>query len=341
MAVKVHQVPSPKFNVGHPAPYVAIVHHRMVGNLAGTDITFTTGSRQASTTFGIGACSKHPNDGACIHQYVRIGDQHWGNGNWDPSGTWDDTHPTSSINSRTIAIEHEDGGGLAAGHGKGIVKEAFIARSIELDRLLLSGNIAAMKAAGISFRAGTETRVATELRAIRVSSRTMLTHHDIAGRLKPFCWLPWADDKVGFPRSRYVSELSGAPVPAPTPTPTPGGDMPAFKTYAKPKLVSVPAKAWIYDNPALAPSNGNVQIDPGRDLPVAGVLADGTLIIGYRDVTPTEDQVPTYYYKGTVKDYVVSSTPDTTPYSKAQLDAAVKAAATTVATAASTAAAKY
>jgi hypothetical protein len=315
LAISVHQVPSPKFNVGHPAPYVAIVHHRMVGTLKSTDTTFTTGSRQASTTFGIGSCSKHANDGVCIHQYVRIGDQHWGNGNWDATGTWNDTHPVTHINSRTISIEHEDNGGKKRGKGKGVVTEAIIKRSIELDRLLLSGNVAAMKKAGIAFRAGTQAKVATELRAIKVSSKTILTHHDIAGRLKPSCWLPWEDDKVGFPRARYVSELSsGAPVAAVAsspaaapvkPKPKPGKvDMPVFKTFARPKIASVPKGAWIYDNAGLKPSAGNIQLNPGRDLPVAGVLPSGVLIVGYRDTTPTEDQVPTYYFKGTPKDYV-------------------------------------
>lgn len=85
---------------------------------------------------------------------------------------------------------------------------------------------------------------------------------------------------------------------------TPGvPDMPTFKTFATPKLVAIPKGGWIYDNEALATSNNNIQIDPARDLPVVGVTAAGVLIVGYRDATPTEPIVPTYYVKGAPKEY--------------------------------------
>jgi hypothetical protein len=82
-------VGSPKFTAGHPAPLIALVHHRMVGTLRSTDAALTaTDGRAASTTFGVGSgCGRtgHPTS-AHVHQYVRLGDQAWGNGNWDPSG---------------------------------------------------------------------------------------------------------------------------------------------------------------------------------------------------------------------------------------------------------------
>lgn len=89
--------------------------------------------------------------------------------------------------------------------------------------------------------------------------------------------------------------------------------MPPFKTFAKPKLVAIPTGAWIYVGPDLAANAGNVQISPGRDLPVAGQLSDGTLIVGYRDTTPTETIVPTYYARGTVKDYPAPPPPPAPP----------------------------
>lgn len=95
--------------------------------------------------------------------------------------------------------------------------------------------------------------------------------------------------------------------------PAPGGDMPPFKAYATPKLVTIPRGGWIYVNPDLSANAGNVQIDPGRDLPVAGTLADGTLIVGYRDTTPTEPVVPTYYVRGPVKDYPPAAAPPPAP----------------------------
>lgn len=99
------------------------------------------------------------------------------------------------------------------------------------------------------------------------------------------------------------------PLFTPYPAFAPEVDMPAFRAYATPKLVSIPDKGWIYVNPDLSTNAGNVQLSPGRDLPVAGILPDGTLIVGYRDTTPTEPIVPTYYVKGTVKDYPPPPTP--------------------------------
>lgn len=101
----IYWVGSPKFTAGHPAPLIALVHHRMVGTLRSTDSAFTsTDGREASTYFGVGyGCGRagHPTT-AHVHQYVRLGDQAWGNGNWDPSGAWDDRYPTRLLNSRTL-----------------------------------------------------------------------------------------------------------------------------------------------------------------------------------------------------------------------------------------------
>lgn len=100
----------------------------------------------------------------------------------------------------------------------------------------------------------------------------------------------------------------------------PGDPMPAFKAFANPKLLTIPRGGWIYVKPDLSADPLNVQLDPGRDLPVAGVLADGTLIVGYRDTTPTEAQVPTYYARGAVKDYPASPSTDCAAQVKAATD---------------------
>jgi hypothetical protein len=96
-----------------------------------------------------------------------------------------------------------------------------------------------------------------------------------------------------------------------TAQPAPGGsDMPVFKAFATPKVVTVPTGGWLYVKPDLSADPSNIQIDPGRDLPVAGKLSDGTLIVGYRDTTPTELEVPTFYAKGTPKDYPAPAATD-------------------------------
>ena len=184
----IYWVGSPKYTAGHPAPLIALVHHRMVGTLRSTDAAFTrSDGREASTHFGVGSgCGRtgHPT-AAHVHQYVRLGDQAWGNGNWDPSGAWDDRYPTSQLNSRTISIEHHDNGGRTAGTGKGVVPEAVVAASIALDALLLRANRAELTTSGIRFRAGTEDAITRELRAIPVDRHHLIDHHYIAGGSSP------------------------------------------------------------------------------------------------------------------------------------------------------------
>lgn len=259
MTPRIFWVPSPKFTAGHPAPLRAIVHHRMVGSLASTDTTFTTGSRIASTTFGVGyACKRtgHPS-GAHVHQYVRLGDQAWGNGNWDASGLWDDRYPTANLNSRTISIEHHDNGGAPRGSGKGVVREDVIAASIDLDRMLLRGDLAELRLAGVRFRTGTESAITRELRAIVPGKHTIVDHHYIAGRLKPYCWRPWMDDRTGFPQDRYIAALTGA---APQEDIVESFPCPAVTD----RLLTVAPGAWLYRHSDFRADAGNVQLDGER-----------------------------------------------------------------------------
>ena len=100
-------------------------------------------------------------------------------------GAWDDRYPTTLVNSRTVSIEHHDNGGRTAGSGKGVVPEAVITASIALDALLLRGDLAEHMAAGIRFRAGTETAITRELRAIPIDRHHLIDHHYIAGRREP------------------------------------------------------------------------------------------------------------------------------------------------------------
>jgi hypothetical protein len=263
---------------------------------------------------------------------VRLGDQAWGNGNWDPSGAWADRYPTTLVNSRTVSIEHHDNGGRTAGSGKGVVPEAVIAASIALDALLLRGDLAELKAAGIRFRAGTEIAISRELRAIPVDRHHLIDHHYIAGRLKPSCWRPWADDPVGFPQTRYLAALTSAP-PATEET---------VNSYPVPKVPSVavvPAGPWLYATSALEPSPDNICVDPGREMPYLGQPASGVRIVEYVDVKGVHQGRAMFAKASEVT--TIRPAPDPTPFSQAQLDAAAKTAAAAVKAAGVAAAAKY
>lgn len=228
MSYPIYWMPSPKFSTGHPRKYIALVHHRMVGTLPGTDATFLrSDGRKASTNFGIGFCTKHSellpvgDRQVCIHQYVKLGDQAWANGNWDASGRWDDLYPTTFINSRTVSIEHEDNGGSMDKLKRGIVKPQIIAASKWLDALLISGKTANMKAAGIKFTHGGAAEISDELASIPIDGKHIIDHHFISGRLKPYCWRPWSADKIGFPKADYVAYLRVDPEPPVDPEPLP------------------------------------------------------------------------------------------------------------------------
>ena len=302
MVAPIQQVPTWKFTSGHPAKLIAVVHHRMVGTLKSTDTTFTTGKRIASTHFGVGLCSKHGGKNrVCIHQYVLLGNQAWGNGNnrypekhpkagqLVPSA-WNKRYPTTLVNSRTISIEHHDNG--KKGHPKrGIVPEEVIVASLALDALLLSGDVAAMKAAGIKFRTGSETTMGKELKAIKPGPTTIVDHRYIAGPLKPSCWRPWQKDTTGFPQARYLAALGATPAiggPAPTPATAPehshtaeGDVMRTFATPTVPTLAKIRTDAWLYDNSALEPSSTNIQVAPGREMPLIGVIGSKARIVSY------------------------------------------------------------
>jgi hypothetical protein len=168
----------------------------MVGTLAGTTAYFSNGDhRPVSSHFGVGPKG--------IHQYVDLSDIAYGNGNVNVSGGWP-LYTGQNPNAYTISIEHEDGGAI----NHGVVAEATIARSIELDRLLLTGSLTAIRVAGIRVR---EPATVTALRAIKPGPETLIDHHRISGKLKPFCWRAWLKDK-GYPQARYIAALTGGTV---------------------------------------------------------------------------------------------------------------------------------
>jgi hypothetical protein len=283
---------SPKFTTGHPAPLLALVAHRMVGTLPGTDVAFTTGTRQASTTFGIG----HKAGRLEVHQYVRLGDQAWGNGNWDVSGSWDDRYPTTLINSRTVAIEHEDNGGLPVGDPRrGVVTEDILAASVNLMAALLRGDLAELQGLGIRFRAGTEAAICRELRAIVPGPHTIIDHHYISGRLKPYCWRPWAADKVGFPQARYLTALAPSEDAVFGPFTTP--EVPT-RAYLKEDASRPGHSVWIYTTDALTPDGKQISLDPKpfRPLRLVGWTPGSVVIVAYETAAADVNTVSTSYY---------------------------------------------
>jgi hypothetical protein len=198
-----------------------IVCHRMVGSLIGTDATFMKfdplkPKKVAATHFGVGRRPR--GGGVAISQYVDLDDTAFGNGNnvndagIEVDSRWNQLNFPSRPNRHTVSIEHED---RAAAH-RGVVDEDIIAASIELVQLLLSGDPARVRAAGIRFR---KKAVVEALGRIPRDATHIIDHHFIAGPLKPNCWRKWLDDP-GFPQTRYLAALTGQAVPDVTGTET-------------------------------------------------------------------------------------------------------------------------
>lgn len=300
---------------------IAIVHHRIVGSLSSADLTFahsdadpaTVGSpgRPVSAQFAVG----HKAGKLQAIQYVDLSDTAYCNGDCSQTAygsafpsRWDTWYGHKGHNERTVSIEHEDNAGLPAGDPlRGVVPEDVIKLSIALDRLLLSGNLTAIRAAGIRCR---DAATATALGKIVPGSRTLLDHNDIAGKGKPYCWRPWLLDK-GFPRARYITELS-----APAPTPPQEADVPQLTEYLPGQSATILSGVNVRSTPKILTDNSNrLRVTSGTEAWVATGWVKG-------DVDPSDgsDQWLTRWAGGrweyTAHSNVSAGPADLTPYSK-------------------------
>jgi hypothetical protein len=191
------------YTEGRTMPIIAFVNHRMVGTLSGTTSHFQNPDTQTSSTFGVGII----NGDVKIRQFVPLDDTPWANGNYDPSGSWDNWgYQPTQINAQTVSIEHQDMDGTDA--GKGIVKPEVQQASIDLQALLLEGTMNDWRDAGIVMRDWNNyAAIKEQILAIVPGPRTIITHNDISGKLKPYCWKPWAQDTIGFPRQKYIDGI--------------------------------------------------------------------------------------------------------------------------------------
>lgn len=206
-------------HVGRLQPIRAAVHHRVVGSLESMDTTFAPtdddvlreGERRVSSHFGIG----YRGDTLQIMQYVALENTAYCNGQSAsditallgsrPWSVYTAARKANggrhiSANEFTYSIEHEDNGSA----GRYVVKDPIIEASIALDRLLLSGDGPAIRAAGIHCN----DTAAEQLGAIVPGPDTIVDHNVCSPVSKPYCWRPIGDDK-GFPQARYLAALGG------------------------------------------------------------------------------------------------------------------------------------
>lgn len=190
-------------------PILGVVSHRIVGTLSGARGAFGVAPgtpRNVSSHFGIGYISGR----LTIDQYVDLSDMAWTNGDVrDP--TWAYYQDGVNPNLTTVTIEHEDGGSA----NRGRVSEEVWQTSMELQKLITSGNPAAIRGAGIRVRS--DATIA-QLASVSKDVRGFIDHHQIAGPNKPYCFRRWLDDPgfvEGNPsrRDRLIAHLTEADVP--------------------------------------------------------------------------------------------------------------------------------
>jgi hypothetical protein len=193
----------------------AIVHHRVVGTLESmtnntfyptTDNVLRAGERRVSSHFGIGFWG----DELRIAQYIALENTAYCNGQSDSDRNlcrwqlWIDAGRPDA-NGMTVSIEHEDNAAVDGGDGRYVVRPEIVQASIELGRLLLSGDASKIRAAGIHCN----DLAASQLAKIVPSRETLVDHNVVAPVSKPYCWRPIGDDQ-GFPQARYITALTGA-----------------------------------------------------------------------------------------------------------------------------------
>jgi hypothetical protein len=199
-------LPSPFKNLRDPRYAIrGVVNHRIVGTLPSARAAFGVApgtSRNASSHFGIGFVGGR----LTVDQYVDLADSAWTNGDVREP-TWSRIIPGVNPNLYTVTIEHEDGGAP----NRGRVSEEVWQASMALQKLLVSGDKDAIRAAGIRVR---HDHIVAQLAAVPRDATGFIDHHQIAGPNKPYCFRRWLDDPgfvEGSPsrRDRLLALLNG------------------------------------------------------------------------------------------------------------------------------------
>jgi len=205
---KVEWRPSPNFNQrDRRYPLRGDVSHRIVGSAASAINMFAKAASKVSSHFVIG----HTQVGApcpqcgsitgargplVIYQAVDLSNMAWTNG--DANGpTWPGYQAGVNPNLTTVTTEHED----MATPGRHIVTPHIWNASMELKKLLRSGDLEAIRAAGVRIGNGafSATELVAQMGAFPLNDTGYTDHHAIAGIRKPHCWRDY-DGDVGFPR---------------------------------------------------------------------------------------------------------------------------------------------
>jgi hypothetical protein len=122
-------------------------------------------------------------------------------------------------------------------------------------------------------------------------------------------WARWVDiDQALWDGGHNTATTKYVP-PKPPPVTPPTGSTTEddyVTTPAKPMQVDVKANAWLYVKSDFSSNAGNIQINPARDMPLAGYTAKGDYAVGYEPSSNVPTNLKVMYLKkadGTLKPY--------------------------------------
>lgn len=140
--------------------------------------------------------------------------------------------------------------------------------------------------------------------------------YDLVGYFDPLyeqgsqgSWARWVDiDQALWDSGHNTTTVKYVP-PKPPPVTPPTGSTTEddyVTTPAKPMQVDVPKGKWLYKYSDFRSDAGNIQIDPARDMPLAGYTAKGDYAVGYEPSSNVPTNLKVYYLKkadGSLKPY--------------------------------------
>jgi hypothetical protein len=132
-------------------------------------------------------------------------------------------------------------------------------------------------------------------------------------------WTKWADiDQALWDAGHNTTVVKYTPPKPPPVTPPTGSSTEDdyVTTPAKPMQVDVPKGKWLYTYSDFRTDNGNVQIDPARDMPLAGYTKGGDYAVGYEPSSNVPTNLKVMYLKkadGTLKAYPPPAAPPGAP----------------------------
>lgn len=103
--------------------------------------------------------------------------------------------------------------------------------------------------------------------------------------------IPWADYGGHGAKASGGPVVVGGPVPPPDPghphlpPPLPEAPMESFAIPAVPTMAKVKTDGWLHVSSSLGPSPANIQVSPGREMPLIGLIGATARIVDYVDST--------------------------------------------------------